>query len=140
MENAVKAIMIAAGVIITLVVVSFGFMILKQGKLFVNESSNKLSDMSAEMLESEYTQYDGVLSNGSVVSNVVKDKKDEIKVVVKTKKNTSGEIYNSETTAAELAEMYKAGDNDYINPKGKFMGAVTRDANGAVISITFTQE
>lgn len=138
MENAVKAIIISATVIITLVIVSFAFLLLRQGEQFVQQSQNEIADMTAEMAESKYTQYHGAIKSGSEVSNVVKTYMDDLDITIATKKSTTE--YSSSSTAAELSKMIQESSDKYVNPSGEFLGEVTRDANGTITDITFTQQ
>jgi len=147
MENSLKAILMAAGVVITLIVVSIGFLLMRSGQNTAQNAINKLGQVNAELDESQYTMYDGAEVNGYDVINLLNKYKNEyIGIQVITNKNTTGEWYihdgsgDSLTAASGAIEnTMKEESNEYINPNGKFKGKIKRDSNGTIIAITFTQ-
>jgi hypothetical protein len=150
MENSLKAILIGAGVVITLIVVSIGFLLMRSGQSTAQTAIGKLDQINVEMADSQYTMYDDMDVRGSEVVNVLKKFKDEyIGVQVITKKNTGGEWYinvaNTITgtltaTSNDISDAMDEKSNEYINPNGKFKGKIVRDANGSVMAIIFTQK
>ena len=88
MENSLKAIIIGAGVVITMIVVSIGFLLMRSGQSTAQNAINRLDQISSEMSESQYTMYDGMEIRGSEVVNVLRKYKDEyIGICVKQKKH-----------------------------------------------------
>ncbi|WP_105617915.1 hypothetical protein [Vallitalea okinawensis] len=147
MENAIKALIIGSSVIITLVIITFGFLILRQGQDLVKHSSNEISEMSNDLLESKFTIYDGSIISGSTVVNVVRDFKDEyIGVYIDTNKS-AGKWYIYDASGDSLTnitwdmnDLIDETDDDYVNPSGNFLGNIKRDSNGVIIGIEFTQQ
>ncbi|KAB3525458.1 hypothetical protein [Alkaliphilus serpentinus] len=151
MDNSVKAILIGASVAITLIIVTLGFFILRQGQESINLSAKQMSDINSTLSESEYTIYDGLTISGSEVVNVVKKFKDEyIGVLVITNSESTWYIHTVNITSGEgsivsesthsISDALDETDNQYINPNGKFQGAVVRDENGRIVAITFDQK
>jgi len=148
MENSLKAILMAAGVVITLIVVSIGFMLMRSGQNTAQNAINKLGQVNAELDESQYTMYDGAEVRGDEVVNALnKFKKEYIGIQVITKKNTSGAWYIKDgsgdtlTTATGVVSNTIKEDNiEYINPNGKFKGEIKRDSNDTIKAIIFTQQ
>ena len=153
MENSLKAILIGAGVVITLIVVSIGFLLMRSGQSTAQNAIGKLDQINAEMSESQYTMYDGMETRGSEVVNVLNKYKDEyIGIQVKTKKVTSGTWYihnvsvtsNVGTIGAQstnsISNTMDEKHTEYINPNGKFLGSLVRDQNGTVGCLVFTQQ
>lgn len=153
MENSLKAILIGAGVVITLIVVSIGFLLMRSGQSTAQNAISKLDQINAEMSESQYTMYDGIENRGSEVVNVLNKFKDEyIGIQVKTHKVPSGTWYIRDVTitsnvgeigAASTSVISNTMDEahtQYINPNGKFLGKLVRDANGTVVALVFTQQ
>ena len=151
MENSLKAILIGAGVVITLIVVSIGFLLMRSGQNTAQTAIGKLGQISGEMSESQYTMYDGMESDGSMVANTLKKFKDEyIGIQVKTKKNTSGTWYAYNVTISngigtigtksgkKISDAMDESHNDYINPNGKFVGELIRDERNCR-TLIFTQ-
>lgn len=153
MENSLKAILIGAGVVITLIVVSIGFLLMRSGQSTAQNAISKLDQMNAEMSESQYTMYEGVENRGSEVVNVLNKFKDEyIGIQVKTKKLPSGTWYIHTVTVTsnvgsvgakstnQISNTMDEASTEYINPNGKFLGELVRDENGTVVAMVFTQK
>jgi len=150
MENSLKAIIIGAGVVITLIVVSIGFLLMRSGQDTAQNAINQLGGINKEMSDSQYTNYDGLEVSGSEVVNVLNRFKDEyIGIQVITKKNTAGAWYinvvgsNGNITGAatsEIADTMDEKSNEYVNPNGSFKGSLVRDANGTITALIFTQQ
>ncbi|MBP7176900.1 MAG: hypothetical protein KBA53_11900 [Thermoclostridium sp.] len=153
MENSLKAILIGAGVVITLIVVSIGFVLMRSGQSTAQSAIGKLDQINAEMSESQYTMYDGIENSGSEVVNVMNKFKDEyIGVQVKTKKVATGTWYiHNVSIASNVGTVGAKSTNtvsntmdeshlEYINPNGKFLGSLVRDENGTVVALVFTQK
>lgn len=148
MENSLKAILIGAGVVITLIVVSIGFLLMRSGQSTAKNAIGKLSQIDSEMSDSEYTMYDDMEVSGSVVVNLLKKYKNEyIGIKVETKKNATGTWYINQVSgdtlssvSTDIANTMDETKIEYINPNGKFKGEVQRDANGTVIALIFKQK
>lgn len=153
MENSVKAIIIGASIAITMVIVSIGFYILRQGQDVAENASKNFSEINAEMAESKYTIYDENTISGSEVVNVVKKFKNEnIAIGVSTKASSdftwyiykatigSDDIVDSlDDTTTSINTMISSG-NKYVNPNAQFLGKVYRDANDVIAAIKFIQQ
>jgi hypothetical protein len=148
MENSLKAILMGAGVVITLIVVSIGFLLMRSGQSTAQNAISKLGQVNVEMNESQYTMYDGTEVKGDEVVNLLKRFKEEkIGIQVKTKKNTAGKwyIYNGSgdsliAASGDIKDTMDVTKDEYINLNGKFIGDLKRDTNGTIIAITFTQQ
>ncbi len=149
MENSLKGLMLAAGTIITCLVISLGFFISREAKDTATNGVNQIGGLNAEFAAGDKTIYDGALVSGSEVLNVIKKySKDTIGVYVKTGKSST--YYNSEfdLTSGDYISDNKntydlALDNSkdtYINPYGNFMGRVVTDGNNTVTGIEFIQQ
>ncbi|WP_010250307.1 hypothetical protein [Acetivibrio cellulolyticus] len=154
MENATKAIIIAAAVLITMAIVTIGFFIMNSGKDAATNAVTNINSMNNKLAESEYTMYDNMTVTGNdVVSAIekVESSKDYIGILVVTgvggTTQSNWYAYNasninalsSASKTVEDAEDIEA-PSTYINPAGRFKGEVARDNNGRIASITFTQQ
>lgn len=154
MENSLKAILIGAGVVITMIVVSIGFVLMRSGQSTALTTIGKLDRLNTEMTESQYTMYDGMEVNGSEVVNVIrKFRNDYIGIQVITKKNSGtwyinnvtltddgiGKINDSGRTG-DISDLINEKSNEYVNPNGVFLGKLIRDENGTIVALTFTQK
>ena len=93
--------------------------------------------------------YENTEVSGSEVINVIRKFSDEmIGIKVQTKKNTSYYIYQFSDADGSLKNAssldYKTAQNavsaNYINPTGRFLGSVVRDANGTITGLSFVQQ
>ncbi|WP_066497525.1 hypothetical protein [Abyssisolibacter fermentans] len=152
MENSVKAIIIGASIAITMVIVSVGFYILRQGQDAARNTSEKISNMNTQIAESDYTMYDGLDISGSEVVNVLnKFKNQYIGIRVETGKKSTGTWYIYDVTIDDdtanvgkkstnkISNVIDETKNEYINPNGRFTGKVYRDENGAISALEFIQ-
>ena len=147
MENATKAIIIAAAVVITMAIVSFGFLIMNKGTGEAKKVVDKFGNVTNSMTESEYTMYDNAEESGSGVVGAIQKVKtsgDYVGIYVVTKGGDNWYVYDaSNLDDLDDAPMYVEDVKDsstYINPAGRFKGKVERDTNGRIASVTFTQQ
>lgn len=148
MENSLKGLILAAGVIITCVVVGLGFYIAREARQTASSGAGEISSLNSEFSENDKTIYDGLTVSGNEVINAIsKFDNESIAVKVITGKNTScyiNTLNDNETeiagkSTATIANAKKSSNKEYINPNGKFLGEVLRDSNNAIIGIKFTQ-
>lgn len=147
MDNSLKGLLLAAGIIITCIVVSLGFYVARTSKDTATTGVNQITKLNAEFQESDKVMYDGLEVSGSEILNVInKYKNEEISIIVTTKKTTTSYVYS-------LAEENVLGtkvNNDvknaqdiksptYINPNGQFTGSVLRDTNNTITGLKFEQ-
>ena len=127
---------VTAIVLVVVVAIVFSFVYLAQNS--ANEGEEKLATEVSGFSEKEYSQYNETTLTGSVVATAIERyvPRDDINVTLVTKMGNKN--YNSSTDT--FGEIYNKGDNLYVNPAGKFKSTITRDANGVVNRITFTQQ
>lgn len=148
MENSLKGLILAAGTIITCLIISLGFFIAREAKDSASNGTGQISKLNAEFLENDKLIYDSTEVSGSEVINAIrKFKNDAMGIMVVTKKTTTCYNYSIDEENATLSDSgikeYNAGtgaDNSrFINPTARFTGRVLRDVNGTIIGIKFTQ-
>lgn len=149
MENSLKGLLLAAGTIITCVIVGLGFYIAREARDTASNGAGQIARLNAEFNESDKVIYDGLKVSGSEVVNVInKFKNDLLSIEVKTKKGTnyynhtmnSGKTALSEGKGASIKAAQDRMNENYINPNGQFNGSVIRDSNNTIIGISFEQE
>ncbi|MDF2589601.1 MAG: hypothetical protein K0S41_3442 [Anaerocolumna sp.] len=139
MDNSLKGLILAAGVIITCLVIGLGFFISREAKNTSNNGAGQISSMNTEYQDMDLVIYDGLLVSGKEVQELIK-KTDYttttgLQILVKTGLNTTGKSYSATPTSFPAR-----GNNDYINPTAQFSGLIERDANNIISKITFTQQ
>lgn len=149
MENSLKGLVLAAGTIITCIVIGLGFYIAREARDTASSGAGQINKLNAEFSDTSKTMYEGTEVSGSEVLNVIRKFQDEaVGIMVKTNKTSSYYIYQFDITSGELkgktTEDYKVAQNElsnsYINPNGRFEGGVVRDSNGTITGLTFVQK
>ncbi|MCI8372989.1 MAG: hypothetical protein HFI75_11475 [Lachnospiraceae bacterium] len=149
MENSLKGLVLAAGTIITCIVIGLGFYIAREARDTASSGAGQINKLNAEFSDTSKTMYEGTEVSGSEVLNVIRKFQDEaVGIMVKTNKTSTYYIYQFDTSSGELkgktTEDYKVAQNElsnsYINPNGRFEGGVVRDSNGTITGLTFTQK
>lgn len=148
MENSLKGLILAAGTIITCVVISLGFFISREAKDTAANGANQINKLNAEFLESDKTIYEGATVSGSEVINVIKRFAGErLAVCVSTNKSVICYGYNldmsngniGEKSQSNITNAYSEENNAYINPYATFKGKIIRDGNDVITAIYFEQ-
>ena len=149
MENSLKGLVLAAGTIITCIVIGLGFYIAREARDTASSGAGQINKLNAEFSDTSKTMYEGTEVSGSEVLNVIRKFQDEaVGILVKTNKASTYYIYKFDAASGELqgktTEDYKVAQNElsnsYINPNGRFEGGVVRDSNGTITGLTFTQK
>lgn len=156
MENSLKMLMIGAAVAITLAVVTSGFFILRQGQGILKSSTSKISEISSDIEETEFTIYEDQEVSGSEVVNVVRKYEDKrVGVYVETGKDSDGAWYIQSVsgvssndyvgeintgTITDFSDMIDESNDEYVNPNGRFLGKVIRNDSKSIIGLYFVQQ
>lgn len=143
MDSALKGLILAAGVVLTCMVIGIGFYIAREAKATAAISTDRLYKVQTDLKESELTKYDGVKVSGSDVRNFIKkqvghyDETEEapVTVCVTTTKGTFSFI-NTEY----LLNIKKQEDKRYISPIHNFICSVVRDENDVISKILFSEQ
>ncbi len=151
-ESINKGIMIAIGLIATLIIGSLIFVGVRYGRNMANSSFQKAANMSEQAEMEEYTSYIGTTISGNQVTSLISQwAQYELCIKVKTKKGTTEYNYKSsgndlgdaipdkERTDA-LTKAKSKKENTYINPNGKFEVSATANDNGVYNVIEFNQQ
>lgn len=148
MDNSLKGLILAAGTIITCVVISLGFFIAREAKDTASNGANQINKLNSEFVESDKVIYDGATVSGSEVVNVIKKFKNEkIGILVKTNKSQTFYGYSFDENDGDIIKEVssahsEATDSDsvkYVNPYVNFVGRIVRDKNEVITGIVFEQ-
>lgn len=148
MDNSLKGLILAAGTIITCIVISLGFFISREARDTAANGAGLISKLNAEFNESDKVMYDGLEVSGSEVINVInKFKNSALSIKVTTKKAVTyyiNTLDENETilkgiSSASIKDAQKQSHSTYINPNGQFLGEIKRDINNTIIGIYFSQ-
>lgn len=148
MENSLKGLILAAGTIITCVVISLAFYISREAKQTAVNGAQEINRLNTEFAESDKIVYDNTTVSGSEVLNVIKKmSEDKLGIYVKTNKKEVYYGYNFDLNSGALGTQSKANyaeatestSDNYINPYADFKGTVIRDSNDTITGIKFVQ-
>ena len=149
MENSLKGLMLAAGIIITCIIISLGFYIAREARDTAASGTGQINQLQAEFSDTSKTMYDGTEVSGSEVINVIRKFSDDamgIKVVTSKTSTyygyhfTEGDGALGEKSSSSYKNAQDATSQFYINPTGRFAGSVVRDDNGVITGLVFTQQ
>ena len=148
MENSLKGLSLAAGIIITCIIISLGFYIAREASDTASLGEGQISKLNSEFSDASLTMYDGTEVSGSEVLNVIrKFEEDNIGILVSTNKSSTYYGFAFDVESGELgkgssANYKNARDSEsesYIYPNGRFNGNVVRDVNGTITGLVFLQ-
>lgn len=143
MDNALKGLILAAGVVLTCMVIGIGFYIAREAKATAAISTDRLSQVQTDLKESELTKYDGIKVSGSDVRNFIKKQVGRcsetevaaVTIVVTTSKGTFSFV-----NTKYFLDMRTEENQRYINPIDTFLGSVVRDENDVITKVSFTKQ
>ena len=148
MENSLKGLILAAGTIITCVVISLAFYISREAKQTALNGAKEINRINTEFAESDKVVYDNTTVSGSEVMNVIKKTDGEkVGIYVKTKKSATDYGSHFDLNSGALGAAAKGNyslaaetsSDTYINPYADFKGSVIRDSNDTITGIKFVQ-
>lgn len=139
----------SASAAMLVIIILFGFQATKKGRTGANESMGAYDNlMSKYGSDVEYSSYDGGTASGSEVIDLIKSGViDGVSITVVNGENqkngatVKSVTYSVDSTAEDIAKIYDVSERaNYINPKANFTSSVTRDENGIIDSVLFTQK
>jgi len=159
MNNASSALKVAAGLFLTIALITIVVVLFISAQEATKTAQNNFSGIQKELDQTQYAVYDNTNISGSqVVSSLRKfQDQDSFGVKVVTGKNKAGTWYFHEVNTAGSADSPDYGSvnqaqasgtfskaieqssNDYINPTGTFKSEIVRDRSNVVRALVFTQ-
>lgn len=143
MENSLKGLILAAGVVITCIVVSLGFYMAREAKNATDNGISQISEITA-MNDVAKEMYNGLNISGREVVNILSKYKNdlsagELVVSVTTGKGTSAVTTNYTDAYSGSNDPTIYTNTSYINPNGVFKSSVDHDTKG-IITMRFEQQ
>lgn len=148
MENSLKGLLLAAGTVITCVVITLGFYLSSQAQATASTGTSQIGKINSEFADSDKMMYDGKKVSGNEVINAIhKFEGQQIAVKVKNHNCTTCYGYNLDAknemllgeNGVQYASNMSIDDDMYINPYASFNGNVIRNRNNVIIAIEFEQ-
>lgn len=151
MNNGLKALLIAAGIIITCIVAGLAFQNTREGKAQASSAFAQFNTTMSEYQDLGKSMYDGLLVSGAEVRRLIENSiasKEYVQIKVITGDGTEkGYVY--ETFDEENKKLLKEnkglpsddkGSDGYINSRAVFLGSIVKDENGIIVQILFKQQ
>lgn len=151
MNNGLKALLIAAGIIITCIVAGLAFQNTREGKAQASSAFAQFNTTMSEYQDLGKSMYDGLLVSGAEVRRLIENSiasKEYVQIKVITGDGVEkGYVY--ETWDQEKGKLLKEskelpsddkGSEGYINSRAVFLGSISKDDNGIIVQITFEQQ
>lgn len=151
MNNGLKALLIAAGIIITCIVAGLAFQNTREGKAQASSAFAQLNTTMSEYQDLGKSMYDGLLVSGAEVRRLIENSiasGEYVQIKVHTGDGTEiAYVYeNLDAESMKLSKESKTlpseekGSNGYINSKATFLGKALKDRNGVIVRISFEQQ
>lgn len=131
MEQALKMLSMAAGILITCGLISFAVLTYNESRRLEGELLSSISDLNTEYAEYEWTRYDGVCVSGSEVIMAIGKYQGDLAVTVR-----NGDTVTTYTGGFK-GEKNVPGRGEYIALSSNYMGEVIRDAKDRIIGLGF---
>lgn len=142
LEISVKGLTLAVVVIIACVLAAISLYMVQRGKSTMNSGNNQYSVLMSDYTELDKTIYDGLEVSGDDVIRVIDQMATDSNVSVRvyTLLNPIGSGAGGKMYTTDSYSFSSKSDKDYINPSATFKGKVTKNENGIVVGISFTQK
>ena len=139
MENALKALVMAAEIIITCILVALGFYAAGIAKANAAAGNEAATQMTRRLEENDYIVYDGAVLSGSELINLLRYELNKMK-----SQNGSVAYFevtvrhrNLLTAVEELSRLTSKESTEYISPTRAFKGEAVYK-QGSLVGLKFT--
>ncbi len=142
MDNAQKALLMAAGLFLTIALITIGVVMFMSAQDATKKTQDSFTGMQNDLSQSEFTIYDETVITGSQVVDAIKryEYLESFSIGVKSGANEEFLWYGDSETAQDILEaifddleknidigkdgevkdIKKKSEEDYINPSGRF--------------------
>lgn len=136
-EIGVKGLILAVTVIIAVILSALALYMANTSKSTINSGTTQYTQLTSEYSEIDSTMYDGLDVSGAKIVELIK----KLAQTSASYSITVVTLEGSSVTYSATAQYSDPGATaaNHINETGTFRGEVTKNANGMVTLITFTQ-
>ena len=135
-EIAPRALLLAAGVVLTVVLISLMLTQFKSAEDMVNISSSLINEKTEELKYADLIEIDGMEVNGSDVVNICRKHLDKgIKITLK-----NGEKSKTYSEKSQISKLKDYESTEYVKPSTKWKCGVVTNKNGIISEIIFTRK
>lgn len=143
MDSALKGLLLAAGVLLTCMILGLGFYIAREAQATAGVSANRLHDYRVELEEGDLLRYDGLTVSGNEVVNMIKrlvskyKEGEDAPVRVRVALGSAEWVYRNKTGISELRNK---NSSRFISPQKEYNTTIKRDENDVIIELIFRQQ
>lgn len=139
MELPATALLLAASVLITVIIVSILFINFRSAEQLADAAGENMAEMADDIKNNAVMQYDGLEVTGADVVNFYK------KYLGDYKPGQSGPFTiviggTSYTNGSAVSSLRDSSGSAYVKPTSRYKCAVTKNANGVITAVTFTKK
>ncbi len=149
-ENTGVGIRVAAGIFLTIMLITIVVIITISSQDAAKQGQTKMASITTQLSDTEFNTYSNTTLSGSQVLNAIRQYMDleQFGIQVTTGKQAMsyyGDSFDndgtitSKTKERDLKPAEDQAARTYINPSGKFSSKVVRDKNNMIRGIIFTQ-
>ncbi|CAM4255524.1 ABC transporter permease [Paenibacillus sp. FSL H7-0942] len=160
MNNASSALKVAAGIFLTIALITIVVLLFISAQEATKTAQNNFADIQTELSQAAFTVYDGTTISGSQVTNALRKyaDKEQFGIKVITGKNVAGQWYGNQLNISQdlnnadygsvigpedkvgiINQTMSEKDNQYVNPSGKFKAIIVKDRSNVVRGLIFQQ-
>lgn len=161
-ENTSRPLIIAGGLILAMLIIALAFTIYNSSKDTANDAMSQITNLSASMAESQYTQWEGQTVTGSQVVSIIKQFQNDTSGIMVDNNGSSatggvtnygltltmdsgsvvkGTLSNTASSATVADATNKTNAGTYITPSAQFFCTVVRDPNTeAIVGLYFMKQ
>jgi len=152
MNNASSALKVAAGIFLTIALITIVVILFISAQEATKTAQNNFSDIQTELSQAAFTVYDGTTISGSQVTNALRKykDKDQFGIFIATGKNRAGQWYgnvldssglilNPDSRQGNISLTMNEKSPEYVNPSGKFQASIVKDDSNVIRGIKFIQ-
>lgn len=143
MENSLKGLIMAAGVIVTCVIVALGFRMMREATVLADTAVDEMQDTQRNMYETRFSQYDGLQVSGADVVNVIKKylgTVDPGEIPEVTFSVVNGGTAHTLRDNSLLGGLQDPDSPLYVSVIDIYRGRVERDSNKVITGLIFTRK
>lgn len=141
--EATKILIYAAAIIITCILVAFGFRAADIAKNISNSATQQIMEFNNDIIDGSIMKYDDTKVNGSEVINCIKKQLGDYPVgetapvYIYVKTSVSENTYTDKSCFSNITEFT---DIRYIKPTAVFVGKVIKNENKVILGVSFIQQ
>lgn len=139
MENSLKGLILAAGIVITCMVIGVGFYVSRESKSTSMKATSQIQEMTSDIDNPKLMVYDGAKVTGSEVLWIMDH-------IACNRTPVYVQTLNGQKLMYQQTEGYyqffapDKNQRNHINPNAIFIGEAVRNSNGVVSCLSFCQE